>query len=410
LRLAALIAAYQSGEGGEGLRATLPIGGHALVEHQARQAAQAGAAHIVLLVERVPAALTAAIDRLRSNGLTVDVARSVAEAADRIHPQEALLVIADGLIADQAIVDRLVAAEAPAILSVPDDSEHQAFERIDAAARWGGLMLVDGGRLRRTAAMLGDWDLQSTLLRRTVQEGAARVPAARPGNPAGLVLVDRAEAVDVVRERLLAATRGRRGGWPARLVYAPIEDLASPALMRAGVDPWAVRAIAVALLILAAAGFAAGFGWLGLALLLAAGPVDAVAARLARLRLQRFGARQPASLAKVAGQLCVLGALGWFVAAADGWGAGVLAAGTALFTLALAGELKLRAARLGPAAPRPPWLADGEALALVLLPFALAGWWLAALAFQTGYAALSFFAVQRTNLQAARGAPEVGHG
>ena len=82
------------------LRATLPLAGATLVEHQARLAASVGAGPIIILVERLPAALTAAVDRLRRDGLRVEIARGLADAVDRIHPDEALLLFADGCVAD----------------------------------------------------------------------------------------------------------------------------------------------------------------------------------------------------------------------------------------------------------------------------------------------------------------------
>jgi hypothetical protein len=54
--LAALIMASEEADGEDAeLRATLPLLGHTLVEQQVRQAVGAGAGHVVLLVERLPA-------------------------------------------------------------------------------------------------------------------------------------------------------------------------------------------------------------------------------------------------------------------------------------------------------------------------------------------------------------------
>ena len=47
------------------------------------------------------------------------------------------------------------------------------WELIDAQSRWAGALLVDGELVRRTARMLGDWNLQSTLLRNAVLAAAA---------------------------------------------------------------------------------------------------------------------------------------------------------------------------------------------------------------------------------------------
>ena len=60
---------------------------------------------------------------------------------------------------------------------VPDTEAYQDHERIDDTSRWAGAALVEAHTLGSTAAMLGDWDLQSTLLRRTVQSGARMVAA-----------------------------------------------------------------------------------------------------------------------------------------------------------------------------------------------------------------------------------------
>ena len=64
MALGALIGAYQEDDAG-GLRALLPLAGRTLVEYQARCLAAAGAAPIVVLVERIPTALNDAFERLR---------------------------------------------------------------------------------------------------------------------------------------------------------------------------------------------------------------------------------------------------------------------------------------------------------------------------------------------------------
>src|SRR3546814_13407690 len=83
--------------------------------------------------------------------------------------------VGDGLIVDESHIERLLEAEAPALLTMADHLADDRFERIDADSRWAGLALLDGGTLRQTAAMLQDWDLQSTLLRRVVQAHARQI-------------------------------------------------------------------------------------------------------------------------------------------------------------------------------------------------------------------------------------------
>ena len=64
MALGALIAAYHEDDQGT-LRALFPLAGRTLIEYQARCVAAVGAAPIVVMVERIPAALNDAFERLR---------------------------------------------------------------------------------------------------------------------------------------------------------------------------------------------------------------------------------------------------------------------------------------------------------------------------------------------------------
>src|SRR3954470_21371004 len=181
-----LIGAYQEDDAG-GLRALLPLAGRTLVEYQVRCAAAAGAAPIVVVVERVPQALQDAFERLRLEGLGVFPVSDVNEAVSRFEAGSMILMIGDGVAPPVDLVMTFAEEPEPSVGIVPDDEQHEAFERIDAGSRWAGVAMVDAKLLGSTAAMLGDWDLQSTLLRRTIQEGARRVPAAQVGGEPLLV-------------------------------------------------------------------------------------------------------------------------------------------------------------------------------------------------------------------------------
>jgi hypothetical protein len=172
--MAALILGNEGDVDGE-LPILLPVAGQTLLEFQARTAKSLGAGHIVLLADRMPGALLAAIDRLKSGGVEVDVIRTAREAADSIHPDERLLVLSGGVVAPAALISKLALEEGAVLLTVAETSENQRFERIDARERWTGLAMLDGTILRETAAMLGDWQLGPTLLRIAVQQGTRRV-------------------------------------------------------------------------------------------------------------------------------------------------------------------------------------------------------------------------------------------
>src|SRR5438270_6012239 len=192
MAIGALISAYQESDSGA-LRALLPLAGRTLLEYQVRCAAAVGAAPIVVVVERVPQALQDAFERLRLDGVGVFPVSAVEEAVSRFEAGAMIFVIGDGIAPPAGLVASLAEEPEPAVATVPDDEAHESFERIDGESRWAGVALVDAHLLGSTAAMLGDWDLQSTLLRRTLQEGALRLPVADGSEP---LLVERAEDLD----------------------------------------------------------------------------------------------------------------------------------------------------------------------------------------------------------------------
>ena len=382
LALAALIAAYhESGEAGS-LRAVLPLAGRSLVERQARLAARAGATRIVILVERLPAELGAALERLRRDKVPIHVARDVEEAAETIEASDRFLLIGDGAIVDEDQLSRLAEGTDYAVLTVPDSVHGELYERIDGQSRWGGAAAMDGQMLRATAAMLRDWDLQSTLLRRTLQAGARHVAADRP-----LAIIDRAADVAALEGRILADALEARGGWMDRLL-APLERVLAGATLGGSIGPTLIGGAALGLTALGAAGFALGWNWTGLAMMLLGTPLEGVAMRVARARLlddpARSWWRQLLPAASGAGLL----ALGYTQAPAHGWGTMLLAAMTIAFMLALAVE-RQRAAIPGEIA-----LAERKALTWLMLPLAGFGGWTAGLAGTLAYAVGSFFWAQ----------------
>lgn len=399
MTLAALIAAYhESDEAGGGLRATLPLAGRTLIERQARLAASAGASPIVIAVERVPPSLTAAIGRMRAEGIELVVARTAGEAAEAVEPHDRLLLMADGVLAAQSHLDQLSAIGGPAILTVPDLRVDDRYERIDAHSRWAGLALLDGALLERTAEMLGDWDLQSTLLRRAVQGGARQISLR--GEPADeqLVVAERREDLDALQARLLEGAGIHRRDWVSRYLFGPVEQAATRAVMPTRLTPALLQLGAVLLTVFAAIFFASEYYGVGVALLLLATPLDGIAERLATLRLQDGVERSWwAHLLPIAAAGALL-ALGITLSPERGWGCLSLAAATVAFVIALRIEMH------GREIPGSVWLAERKGLTWLLLPFASTGLWGTGLTFLALYAAGSFFWAQR-HAHAALAAP-----
>ncbi|MFN3944534.1 MAG: hypothetical protein ACK4K7_06365 [Allosphingosinicella sp.] len=387
----ALIAAYHdSEEPARPLRALLPIAGRTLLERQAQVAAAAGARRIVVAVERMPAELLAAIDRMRAAGLSVTVARDALEAAEAVDANARLLLVADGCLADEDQVRRLAALEGMSLLTLADAGVDDRFERIDAEWRWAGLAIVTGALLRDTAAMLGDWDLQSTLLRRAAQAGAARVPIDGGPGDAPLLMATRQADLAGTEALILERVPTGRGDWIARYLLAPVERAGTRLLMGSRAAPRDLGIAAAVLTFAGAIAFAWNFLWLGLLFLLLATPLDGIADRLARLRMQDNGRDSWWSYLLLAFAGAALFTLAYALSGNGlGWGCIVLAAATIAFLLALRFEIE------GRDVPGQIFLAERKGMTWLMLPFAAAGFWVTGLGILLLYAAGSFFWAQR---------------
>jgi len=387
MAVGALIGAYQEDDTGA-LRALLPLAGRTLIEYQARCAAAAGAAPIVVVVERVPQALQDAFERLRLDGIGVFPVSDVNEAVSRFEAGSMILLIADGLAPPANLVVQLGEEPEPAVAVVPDDEPHEAFERIDGNSRWAGVAMVDAHLLGSTAAMLGDWDLQSTLLRRTIQEGARRLDATESGGEP--LLVGNADELAGFQRHLIEASRGGRTDWASRYILPFVEDFATEQLMETPVRPaWLIWA-ALTLTLGGALCFTRGWLGAGLVLLVLSTPLDLIAARLAAIRMKPLPAKMWARSALWPAGGLALVALGWWeMRHGPGWGAMVSAISGCGFAEAA------RIEKSGMPAGGETWLFSRRNGIFTAIPFAIAGVWNPYLVAILAYAAFSFFIVQR---------------
>jgi hypothetical protein len=387
MAIGALIGAYQEDDSG-GLRALLPLAGRTLLEYQARCAAAAGAAPIVVIVERVPQALQDALERMRLDGLAIVAISALEEAVTRFEAGSLILLIGDGIAPPAQLVAELAEEPEAAVATVTDDELHEAFERIDGQSRWAGVALIDAKILGSTAAMIGDWDLQSTLLRRTLQEGARRIAVAAGGGEP--LLVERPEQLEAFQRTLVAASRGARGDWASRFLLPLVEEFATEQLMETAVRPSWLIWTALGLTLGGALCFLWGWPIAGIVLLLLSTPLDLVAARLASLRLRPLPVRMWSRFALWPGAGLALAALGWWDMRLGGgeWGALLAAVVTAAFA---------EAARIEKAAMPPGgelWLFSRRNAIFAAIPFVPFGAWTAYLLGLLAYAAISFFIVQ----------------
>lgn len=226
------------------LIATLPLAGATVIETQARRLVAAGASRIFVAAGRVTPALTVALDRLAARGITADLIRRPGELGEKILPGLPVMIIADGIVADNAVLRSIAHETAPVLLAVADAPAETPFERIDPRDHWAGVALIDAALLEETIAALGDWDLQSTLLRRTAQAGAVRRYLSPDASAADHMLIaTRADAArgDAQRMATLADGEGQVvqrliTGWIARPLVQLLETRQAP--------PWALDAVA----------------------------------------------------------------------------------------------------------------------------------------------------------------------
>lgn len=387
MAVGALIGAYQEDDSG-GLRALFPLAGRTLLEYQVRCAAAAGTAPIVVVVERVPQALQDAFERLRSDHIGVFPVSDVGEAVSRFEAGSSILLIGDGIAPPSSLVIALANESEPAVSTVPDDDRHAMFERIDAESRWAGVALVDAHLLGSTAAMLGDWDLQSTLLRRSIQDGARRLKASEHGGEP--LLVETHDQLAEFQRHLVQQSRAERDDAASRFILPPVEDFATEQLMQTPVRPTWLMLSALALTFAGAVCFTRGWLGAGLVLLLLSTPLDMIADRLATLRLKPMPPQNWTKFALWPAAGIGLFAVGlWEMRHGTGWGAMVTAVAACAFSEAA------RIERSGLLAGEELWLLSRRNSIFLAIPFALAGQWTAYLIAVLVYAALSFFIVQR---------------
>ncbi len=320
--LAALIIANDKME--EASTESLAILGQPLVEYQCRLAAAAGATHLTICADKLPGRLVGVLDRLRGEGLVVAFARTAAEAADTVHPEEPVLLLARGAVASVDLLNRFAESDGALLLVVPNEVGTERLELIDAEHRWAGIARIDGAQVRQTAGLLGEWSLAETLLRMAVQARARRhVHAPQEDGAAGIATTDH-NLQELALSQIQLAPVISGTGWLARPLASTARIAASFAAkmgIPAPVLAWLAPAMAAGALI---AGIA---GWSLAALLLTAGallPADVSNRMLAVTQLAPRRLGFYLKWREVAGSLVILLA-GWFAYGTRGWECLILA-------------------------------------------------------------------------------------
>lgn len=375
--LAGLIFAIEEATDRPGtLAATLPFGGMTLLEYQARLLTGAGAEQIFVAVGRMTPALLAAVNRAGKRGTMVEVVRSAEEASEKVDPSGRVLVIADGLVTTDPVMDRMAAEGGEALLVTDDPASGAAIERLDMKDSWAGIARVSGSQLAEIAQMPADYDFQSALLRVAVQAQAEHVMLTPGWARGGHAVELNAQALASKSNHVLAALTERRTTWADRWVFTRIARFVLPKLTTRGVPGWALEAGGLVLSLLALGGI--GYGWVGPGLVAALVAVALIAGAAAMAALN--GQARRADLLEI-GITILFGVAVLTVGAGEylewvNWTPVVLAL-VAVGAQVLVERVTVRHKR---------WWASPSAHLLLLTPFALAGFVTAGLAIIAAYA------------------------
>ncbi|WP_019516603.1 hypothetical protein [Sphingomonas sp. Mn802worker] len=266
------------------LTATLPFAAATLIEYQARLLIAAGASQIVVIVSRLTPELIGALARIGKRGVAVDAVRSATDALGKLHPLARVLLIADGLVTSEPVVNALAVEQDDTLLVVPEAAAGTEFERIGGGVAWAGLARMDARRLGEAAGMPADYDLQSTLLHVLAQARAARIELPAHTIAQGHGIEHRASALDQRGRAMLAASMATRPSWFDRVILRPIARLAVPEVARRGVATMAVAGVAGVLASCGLVGVWSGWRASGLIVVLLATIVGELAGSLALFR------------------------------------------------------------------------------------------------------------------------------
>lgn len=367
------------------LAATLPFGGGTLLEFQARLLIAAGASQLLVVVARLTPELIGAVNRITRRGLSVDIVRTAVEAEDKLHPLARVLVVADGLVTAEPVIELMSGEGGDTLLVTTDDNALPGLERVGVNAIWAGLARVEVQRIADVAAMPRDYDFQSTLLRVVAQSGAAQLAL-----PIGAVRAGHGVERDAARLRdrndaVLVGHVSNRISWVERLVVAPVVRRVLPLIMARQISSALVGGASAGLMI-GGLGLV-GWGWpvAGWPLLLLAKLGLSSGAVLAWMRDDQQSARlQRAAIA--GGSAAAVLLLGASIARAEGTATALVIAAALIVSAGLVERGTSDRIRRG-------WWSKPIAHPVILFPFVLIGLPLAGLALALAYATLSLAAV-----------------
>lgn len=210
----ALLSALELTQDGQP-RALERLGGRSLLEWQVDLAQEMGCSRILCLCERDIDPLHDARRAAERQGLEFHLVPGPLQLVRQLTADHELLVMADGLVADRALLAERLGAER-GILTLPDEAGIAAgFERIDADHAWGGVFVARAQIAERLAELPPDSDAVSALLRLALQSGTRLVPLSDEVLDSGDWLLVRDRQALSQREAALLDRSVERAFWRA---------------------------------------------------------------------------------------------------------------------------------------------------------------------------------------------------
>lgn len=164
--------------------------GQTIIEYQIRALMRAGLWQIIVYAEARDLALDQALQQLRTEGATIDIAQSPAALEALLVSSQRVVMLARAVIADPILLQPVdgrgyEGSTRDYILTVAPKARNQSFEIIDGESHWAGIANLSARFVGQVVGQLDDWDPESTVLRAAVQAGVDRyrVEQDEPNSP-----------------------------------------------------------------------------------------------------------------------------------------------------------------------------------------------------------------------------------
>lgn len=248
------------------LRAELPLAGRSVLAWQAALMQALGAERLLCLTDTAGPEIIALQHAIEEGGASFHALKGFAALPALVRAEDDLIVLADGLVPDPALVIGLLEADSGlrrVVAAMPADHplavDHpEDFERIDAARRWAGVFAMRGAPVQQLADFPADADAVSLLLRLALQAGTpCRELAPAALAPATWLLADDAAAVAAHAQALIARA-APHADW--RAPFAALAARLVGQLAPRGLEHGEVLAGGAALALLLGAVMLAAFG------------------------------------------------------------------------------------------------------------------------------------------------------